>query len=1092
MKRLILVGLLLFSAGMWGMALDDARLLRFPDVNGNRVVFVYAGDIWTVPVTGGNAVRLTSQKGLELFPKISPDGKWIAFSAEYSGSRQVYVMPSTGGTPRQLTWYNDVGIMPPRGGFDDIVLDWTPDSRKILIRSNRTPYGKRMGKYFLVSLDGGLEQPLQIPEAGFGSFSPDGKEICYTPISREFRTWKRYKGGRAADVWTYDLVNNTSRRLTTFPGTDQIPHWYKNGIYFASDRNMKLNIYRYDLPTGKIKQLTDYKNFDVMWPSGTGNQLIYENGGWLYILNLDTGKDRRMVINLHFDNPDILPYIKNVKDNIYGSDISPSGKRAVFDARGDIFTVPEKKGITYNLTQTQGVREIFPAWSPDGRWISYYSDKTGEYEVYLVDKDGKNEPKQLTKGSHAWKYPAIWSLDSKWLLYSDRTQKLQLLNVDSGEITIVDKADRQDIRDYTFSPDSNWIAYTKNGTNGQQAIWVYSLKEKKPLQLTGDTFNDYNPAFSKDGKFMFFLSDRDFNLQFSSFEFNYIYDKSTRIYAVALTPSVAPLFPDENDVEKIKVEKKEKGTVGKKSDKANKKGKKKAGKSISVSIDFNNISSRVVAFPMKASNYWNLIAVKEGIVYADKTGVHKYDIKKKKDVLVLKGVRGGTVSADGNKILYRNHNNYGIVDLKPGQTAGAGILNLADLTMKIDPRKEWKEIFVDGWRIYRDWFYASNMHGVDWEAMRKKYEPLVPFISHRADLDYIFGELVGEMNVGHSYVNWGDFPRVKRIDTGLLGCELTADMKTGRYVISKIYDGQNWTKGSRSPLTEQGIDVKAGDLILKINNHEVTVKDNPYSFLEDTVGRRVSLTVKTPGAHSSTRTVLVKPIASELKLRYMDWVNSRRAMVNKLSGGRIGYIHVPDTSLAGNRELFKGMYAYHNKDALIIDDRYNGGGFIPGVMTDLLARKTLSYWGRKGLKPNTTPGIVNEGPKVMLINHYSSSGGDAFPYYFKKEKLGKLIGTRTWGGLVGLSGNAAMVDGGSINVPTFGVFDSAEHWVVEGVGVYPDIEVEDRPEQVAAGHDPSLEKAVEVLLKELKENPPKKITKPPFPDRSRWNENSIK
>ncbi len=1089
MKRLILVGILLFSVGIWGMALDDARLLRFPDVNGNRVVFVYAGDVWTVPVSGGNAVRLTSQKGLELFPKISPDGKWIAFSGEYSGSRQVFVIPAMGGTPRQLTWYNDVGIMPPRGGFDDIVLDWTPDSRNILIRSNRTPYGKRMGKYFLVSLDGGLEKPLQIPEAGFGSFSPDGGKICYTPISREFRTWKRYKGGRAADVWIYNLMKNTSRRLTRFPGTDQIPRWYKDGIYFASDRDLKLNIYRYDLKTDKIKQITHHKEFDTLWPSGRGNQLVYENGGYLYLLNLDTGKTEKLTVNIRFDDPNVLPYMKNVADNIHSADISPTGKRAVLDARGDIFTIPAKSGVIRNLTRSQGVREIFPAWSPNGRWIAYFSDETGEYEVYIRDKDGKEPAKQLTKNSSSWKFPAVWSPDSRWLLFSDKSRKLQLLEVATEKIVVVDRADRNDIRDYTFSPDSAWVAYSRSGSNGQEAVWVYSLSEKKPIQLTGNTFNEYNPTFSKNGKYLFFMSDRDFNLTFSAFEFNYLYTRATRIYGAALTGDVPNLFPFENDVEAVKKQlDKASGKAAK--TKADSKQKKMV-KELKVLIEPTGIDARTVAFPMKSGRYSYLQAVKGGILYGDKSGLHKFDIKKKKDSLLLADVKGAILSADGKKLLYRKGKTYGIAEVRAGQKGQPGKLNLKNLMMKIDPRKEWRQIYVDGWRIFRDWFYADNLHGVDWKAMRKKYAKLLPSVSHRADLDYIFGELVGEMNVGHAYVNWGDFPRVKRVDTGLLGCELVADRKVGRYRIAKIYQGENWNSQRRSPLTEQGMDVHIGDYIIKINGYDVKLKNNPYSFLEGTVGRHIPLTVASGPKLAVKRTFLVKPIASELELRYLDWVNSRRKLVDKLSDGRIGYIHVPNTSFEGNRELFKGMYAYHNKEALIIDDRYNGGGFIPDVMTGLLERKTLSYWARRGVRPNSTPGIAHDGPKVMLINHYSSSGGDAFPYYFKKRHLGTLIGTRTWGGLVGLSGNAGLVDGGSISVPSFGVFGTDGKWVVEGIGVYPDIEVEDRPEQVAAGHDPCIGKAVKVLLKKLNEKSHVPVVQPAFPNRSGWHEGDI-
>lgn len=1065
-------------------AVNDARLLRFPDINKDLIVFVYAGDIWSVKATGGAAKKLTSHEGRELFPKISPDSRWIAFSAEYSGSRQVYIMPITGGIPTQLTYYNDVGMMPPRGGFDYQVLDWTPDSQKILVRANRTPYGRRRGKYFLVSIDGGLETPLQIPEGGGGTFSSDAKKITYTPIGREFRTWKRYQGGMAQDIWTYDLEKDVSKRLTTFPGTDQHPMWYKDKIYFASDRDLTLNIYSYDLATEKIEKITGHSEYDVLWPSGENGLVVYENGGYIYKLNLNTNENQRIQVNINYDSPHVMPYFKNVKENITSFNISPSGKRAVFETRGDLFTIPAKEGITYNLTDTQGIREIFPAWSPDGQFLTYYSDKTGEYEIYLMDRSKDNAVSQLTEGSEIWRYPLVWSPDSSKVLFSDRNQDLQILDIKTNNITYVDKARRFDITDYDWSPDSKWIVYTKYSDNTQDAVWIYSLDKEKAFQLTNDMFIDSSPVFSTCGKYIFFLSDRSFNLNFSSFEFDYVFRESTNIYAVPLTEAVPPLFKDKNDQEEVKKEKAEKETKSKKE--AKKPSKTKEEKAPSVRINFERINERIISFPLKPGNYRNLAAVEGGILYVKNGELHMFKIDDKKDSMIIKGISAGALSANRKKILYRAQRKYGIIDLKPDQKVGAGELNLSDLTMKIEPLKEWKQLFNDGWRIYRDWFYAKNLHGVDWQKMKVKYGQLVPYLSHRADLDFIFGELVGELNTGHCYINWGDFPKVKRVEGGLLGAELKADQKSSRFIISKIYKGENWNKSTRSPLTEQGINIKEGDYLISLNGHDITTNDNPYKFLENTVGKRISIVVNSKPVEKGAREFLIKPIQSELNLFYMDWVNSRREMVDKLSKGKIGYFHVPNTSVEGNRELFKGFYAFRNKDALIIDERYNGGGFIPDVMTELLTRKILSYWGRRGLIPSQTPGAAHEGPKVMLINHYSASGGDAFPYYFRKKKLGTLIGTRTWGGLVGLSGNPALADGGYTAVPTFSFINTEGNWAVEGVGVYPDIEVYDRPELVVKGEDPCIKKAVEVLLAELKKNPPKKIKRPDDPDRSKW------
>lgn len=1086
MKRNILV-LLFITLVTFAFAGKEARLMRFPDINGDMVAFVYAGDIWTVSANGGEARHLTSHNGMELFPKISPDGKWIAFSAEYSGSRQVYAIPAQGGQPKQLTFYNDVGNMPPRGGWDYIVLDWTPDSQKIFVRINRTPYGRRVGKYALVDINGGMEEILAIPEGGLGSLSPDGKKVCYTPISREFRTWKRYKGGRASDVWVYDLEKNTSKQLTTFVGSDQIPSWHKNKVYFASDRNLTLNIFSYDLGSGKVEQLTKHTEYDVMWPSGEKNLLVYENGGYLYKLDLDSGTETKLSVTINFDSPYTLPYFKNVKDFIYSFELSPTGKRAVFGARGDIFTVPAKHGEIENITQTQGVREVFPIWSPDGKYIAYYSDATGEYEVYLQDAEGKSKPKQLTSGSKAWKFQAVWSPDSKKLLYSSKEHKLEILDITTKAVTLVDRFSRYDIRDYSWAPDSQWVVYTKDGDNGQDGVWIYSLKEGKTRQLTGNTFNDYGPVFSTCGKYLFFFSDRNFNLAFSSFEFDYLYNKATKVYAVALQKSTPPLFKEKDDREEVK-----KAAPPTAKGKSKGKPKAKAADSPVVTVDFDGIVNRIVALPIESGNYGYIEAVKGAVIYTRSGTLYKFDIDKKKEESIFSGARGLSLSADKKKMLYGSRGDYGIIPLTPGQKPGTGKLDLSGMEMRIEPLKEWKQIYNDGWRIFRDWFYADNLHGVDWLKMKDRYGRLVPYVKHRADLDYIFGELIGESNTGHCYANWGDIPRVKRVDTGLLGAVLEADKKAGRYKIAKIYQGENWNPRRISPLTQQGVEVNEGDYLIRLNGHDVTLKDNPYRFLENTVGKRIPITVNSQPTEAGARTYKIKPVRSELQLMYLDWVEERRKMVDKLSGGKIGYIHVPNTSIDGNRELFRGLYAYHTKEALIIDDRYNGGGFIPGMMAELLERSVLSYWKRRGVKPNRTPGIAHEGPKVMLINYNASSGGDAFPYYFKKLKLGTLIGTRTWGGLVGLSGNAGFADGGSIAVPTFSFYDTDGKWAVEGIGVYPDIRVVDEPHLVAAGKDPSIEKAVEVLLEQLKKNPVKKVKVPAEPDRSKWIETPIK
>ncbi len=1082
-EQLFLILLLITGLTLNTHAAPDSRLLRFPDINGDLVAFVYAGDIWTVNANGGDARQLTSHLGMELFPKISPDGKWIAFSGEYAGNRQVFVMPSEGGAPRQLTFYNPVGMMPPRGGFDNVVLDWTPDSKKILFRSNRTEFGQRNGKYFTVSIDGGMEESLQIVNGGFGVFSPDATKLCFTPVDREFRTWKRYKGGRATELWIYNLVNNTSEKMTDFAGSDQWPVWEEDNIFFASDRDLTLNIYRYNTQTKQTEQITNFSEYDVMWPSGQNGQLVFENGGYLYKTELQTGETEKITVNIHFDNPNRISYYKNVKEDIHSFAVSPTGKRALFDARGDLFSVPAENGITENLTRTQGVREIYPTWSPNGKYIAYYSDATGEYEIYLMENQSEAEPVQVTSGSSAWKYDNEWSPDSKYLLYSDRTLHLKLFDVENNSEIMVSRATDTEIRNYSFSPDSKWVVYSKESSNGQSAVWVYNIPEQKNYQLTGNTFSDYSPVFSADGDFIFFLSNRDFNLNFSSFEFDYVYDNATRIYAMTLESNGPPLYKDKNDQEPVQEEKENK-------DEKKQPEKDKNG-SVQVEIDVEGIQDRIEALPPKAGSYRNLRAVEDGLLYISGGKLHKYVISKEETTEIMEGVSQVLVSADKKSMLYRYGGDYGIAAIAPGKKPGDGKLDLSDLEMKIDPVKEWKQIYNDGWRIFRDYFYVENLHEVDWEAMKEKYGRLVPYVGHRADLDYILSELVSESNTGHAYVNWGDFEKVKPIESGLLGARLEADQTAGRFRIDEIYKGENWNQERRSPLTELGVDVHEGDYLLSINGQEIAASENAYRYLENTAGEMLEITVSANPDGSNPRTSLIKPVSSELDLLYFNWVRERREIVDKLSNGRIGYIHVPNTSFEGNRELFRGMYAYHDKEALIIDDRYNGGGFIPDMMTQLLDRKTLNYWKRGPLDPMRTPGIAHDGPKVMLINGYSSSGGDAFPYYFRKKGLGKLIGTRTWGGLVGISGNATLVDGGSIAVPRFGIYSEEGEWIIEGVGVHPDIKVVDRPEDLAKGNDPSIEKAVEVLLKQLKDYKGGKVEAPKPPDRSGWIEKDI-
>jgi tricorn protease len=1101
---------------------DLTRLLRFPDIHGDMIAFVYAGDIWTVPASGGTARRLTSHPGVELFPKFSPDGRWIAFSGEYNGTRQVFVIPTEGGEPRQLTYHNEVGPLPPRGGWDNRVLGWTPDGKNVLFRANRVGASDRLGRPYLVPVEGGEETPLAITEAGGVSYAPDGTHVAFTPISNEFRGWKRYHAGQSPDVWIYDLANNTAEQITTTHAQDMVPVWLGDTIYYLSDRDWTMNVFAYDTRTKQTKKITNHSDYDALWLSGAGDELVYECGGYVYRLDAKSGKTERVPIKVYGDFADTVPYFQNVKPFGETFSISPSGARALFGARGDIYTAPAKEGEVRNLTDSQGVRELAPAWSPDGRWVAYLSDRSGEYEFYVRPSDGAGAERRVTTDGNVWRYPATWSPDSTMLVYADKNRRLRYVNVASGQTTDVDKSAHGDITNYSWAPDSRWIAYTKQGDNQSSEIWVYSIPNKRTQKLTGGMTSDTEPVFDPKGRYLYFLSNRDMNLTFSGYEFNYLYTNPTRVYVGLLSADAPPLFLPTSDEERSKTKEQPltqppapaqqpppQGAKPQASPGASPSPDAQASPSPAqaqasptpsmtdakgdekktnppavapVKIDFAGFENRVRSIPGPNANYRHLSATNDGVLYISGPGrLSLYNLEAKAEQPIIEGIADYDLSADLKHIVFQSRDQYGIAPVAPAQKADQGLVKLDGMMMKIDPRLEWAEEYTDAWRTMRDWFYDPNMHGVDWNAIRAKYGALVPYIANREDLNFVLTEMGSELMAGHIYVErGGDPPKVPRNDGGLLGAEIVPDA-SGYFRIAHIFPGENWQESFRSPFTEPGVRAKVGDFITAVDGRSTKSVKNFYELLEGKAQRAVTLTLSDRADGANPHDERVRPIRSESNLRYFDWVQSRRAMVDKLSGGRIGYIHVPNTAVEGNRELFKGFYAQANKDALLIDDRYNGGGFIPDRMIELLERKPVSYWTRRGGDVYSTPGYAHTGPKAMLTNGYAGSGGDAFPYYFRERNLGKIFGTTTWGGLIGLSGSPSLADGGSLSTPSFRFIDLNGQWAVEGVGVDPDVEVVDRPDAVARGEDPSLEAAVKYLMDELRRNPPKHITAPTPP-----------
>lgn len=1183
-------------------------MMRFPDISSEHIVFVYANDLWVVPRTGGEARPLASPPGGEMYPKFSADGQTIAFIGNYDGGRDLYTIPVLGGIPSRLTHHP----------ANESLCDWTPDGR-LLFNTNGLAGLQRQQQLFFVGANGGLPEQVSVPYGERGAVSEDGTWLAYTPMNRDFRTWKRYRGGLASDIWLFNLNTKQSRRVTTWEGTDTQPMWHKGTLYYLSDEGgqARLNLWSFDPASGRRAQITTYTDFDVKWPSiGPGpngqGEIVFQYGSELRVIDLGTKNIRTVDVTIPGDRPQLRTQSVDASNFVTGMAISSTGKRAAVEARGDIWTTPAENGAPRNLTRTDGAAERDPSWSPDGRWIAYFSDATGEYELYVTQSDGQGETKQLTKDSKTFYYRPTWSPDSKHIAFSDKAGYMFLYSFESGETKQFDRDVWGNQPAMNFSHDSRWITYSKaNEENPQSSVFIYDTKNDELHRVTSVMFDDQSPVFDRKGEWLYFASTRNFSPSYSNLDTTFIYDDAQVLIAVPLRDDVKSPWLAKSDEESWKDEKKKddaadsgddaaasndkpaaapakaddgvsgawsgtvnvpdmpqplaftmnltlgannqvtgsmnagpfSGPMSGSYDPASKKlkltltggdgtvvtfdmtieGSTMRGNAFgpdgqavpitatrastggqdtadagnakaddkpaeSVEIDFDGFEARAMMIPVPSGVFGNLaVNSSNQLLFVRRSGsggngIKLFDLndstKSEKDVAT--GVMGFDISADGKQLLLARGRNSAIQPASPG--GAPKNLKTDGMTARINPREEWRQIFVDAWRIQRDFFYDPNLHGVDWPAIRKQYEAMLADCVNREDVSYVISEMISELNVGHAYYWGGDTESQPSVSVGLLGVDFT--LENGAYRISKIYRGADWDVDATGPLSEPGIDVNEGDYLLAVNGVPMNTAVDPWAPFTGKVGHTVTLTVSDqPTMNDEAREVIIKPIGSEADLRYRAWIERNRAYVEEQTGGKVGYIYVPDTGVNGQNNLFRQFYGQAHKEALIIDERWNGGGQIPTRFIELLNRPVTNYWARSNGKDWKWPPDAHHGPKCMLINGPSGSGGDAFPYYFKQAGLGKLIGTRTWGGLVGISGNPGLVDGGYTAVPTFGFYENDGTWGIEGHGVDPDIEIIDDPANMQNGADPQLDRAIQLMLEEIRRNPYVAPKRPDYPNR---------
>lgn len=1087
----------------------DARMLRHPDVSETQIAFVYAGDIWVVPKQGGVAVRLSSPRGEEQFPRFSPDGGRIAFSANYDGNEDVYVVPALGGDPVRVTWHP----MPDR------LVDWHPDGQRLVFASSRESGRQRYNQFFLANATGGLPERMKVPYGEFGSFSPDGRQFAYLPHTQSFRTWKRYRGGWAPDVWVFDLDTLAAVNVTKSDANDEHPMWHGGTLYFLSDRGagQRHNIWALERATGTLRQLTHFSDFDVTFPAIGPRDMVFEAGGRLYLMDLATEQVREVSVQVVTDRTTLKPRSETVTALIRSAAPSPTGKRAVFEARGDVFTVPAEHGPVMNLTRSSGSAERYPRWSPDGTTLAYWSDRSGEYELVLRGADGTGTERTVTSLGAGYRYQPYWSPDSKRIAFIDETLRIRLLDVESGRLAEIDRVPvwmgHGPLAAFpiAWSADSRWLAFARGlRETRNQAVFLYDTKTSRLHQATSGYFSDAVPVFDPEGRYLYFLSNRSFEPVYSDFDNSWTYPNATQIVAATLRRSVpSPLAPrndveggeaDGSDDEKSDGGKEENGEGDKAKNKDEGRDKVRGGDKAAgqgkgaaegpegradsskapapVEIDVDGFETRIVVLPPKPGNYAGLQATKGKVLYRrmprsgaadEKSPVVYYDLKEREEKTILDTADGFEATADGKKILAVHEKKYGFVEIKASQKIEKP-MPTARMETTVDPMAEWKQMFADAYRLQRDFFYDPGLHGVNWSALRDRYAQLLGQAVTRWDVNFVLGEFTAELNASHTYRGGGDLETPPNRGVGLLGVDW--EVAGGAYRIKRIVAGGAWDAEARSPLREPGIDVAEGEYVLAVNGVPLDVAHDPWAAFQGLAGATVVLSMNTSASLEGARQVTVTCLQDETELRFREWIDERRRRVDAATQGRVGYIYVQSTGVGAQNELMRQFMAQWRKAGLIIDERFNSGGQIPDRFIELLNRPLLAHWAVRHGEDWQWPPVAHRGPKVMLINGWSGSGGDAFPFYFREAKLGPLVGTRTWGGLIGISGAPPLVDGGGFTVPTFRMYDVRGQWFAEGHGVEPDIQVDEDPAQLAKGVDPQLERAIAEVLERLTQQPP--------------------